>query len=339
MLKKSIGIYPWAEALEKEGDKHQVLFKNALERNNYSVHKIKYKKGFPLRHALKEKVDILILDWVHSFYTSQSFVKTMIKAFLGYFDLYFFNKKQTTVIWNLHNLQRHDGKFKKIEKFCFRQLAKKVDFIRIFNVSQKDKVRQYLKITDRKIVSIEQGPYLFKKNSLVNLYARYKISNNVKILLCFGSIRKGKGLPKLIQSFIKANKKEWVLLITGKANNIELLDDIVTLTKSRANIIFDNKYIPDTEVKSYFDCAEYVVLPYEKTLNSGVLLLARTFDTPIMANFNFKELAQDNDLIGDLFKAEQFSNLLENSNIRKRGNIRNSKHSWDVVVSEFEKLF
>ena len=340
MLKKSIGIYPWAEALEKEGDKHQLLFKNALENNNYLAHKIKYKKGFPLRHALKEKVDVLILDWVHSFYTSQSLLNTLIKAFLGCFDLLFLNKNETTIIWNLHNLQRHDGKFKVIEKFCFKRLAQKVDYIRIFNDSQKDKVTEYLKIDDRKVISIEQGPYLFEENIVVDLRERYKISSNKKILLCFGSIRKGKGLYKFIQSFKEADLKNWVLLITGKANDNELLGDLVSLIKSRKDIIFDNKFVPDTEVKSYFESAEYIVLPYEKTLNSGVLLLARTFETPIMANFNFKKLVKENDLVGDLFESKELSNLLVlDSKTKKETSTKNTKPSWDKVVSKFEKLF
>ena len=149
-IKKIIGIYPWVDVENNSGDKHQTLFANALEGEGFTVTRIKYKRGFPLTNALKTNVDVLILDWVHSFYTSQSLLNTLVKSFLGTLELTFIAICNRTIIWNLHNLQRHDGKYQRIEKFCFQQLAKKVNYIRVFDQSHVNKVSQYLKISKKK---------------------------------------------------------------------------------------------------------------------------------------------------------------------------------------------
>ncbi|QCX38818.1 hypothetical protein FF125_10375 [Aureibaculum algae] len=338
MEKNKIGIYPWAEALEKQGDKHQILFYEALEKNNYNVVKIKYKRGLPLKHALKQNVDLLVLDWVHSFYTSQSIINTVIKAFLGYLDLVFLKKDKTIITWNLHNLQRHDGKFGAIEKFCFKKLAKKVDYIRVFNKSHVNKVSEYLKIAKSKIIVIPQGPYIYNSSVAVNIHERYIIPNNKNILLVFGSIRSGKGIDKFLKSFVQCKTENFYLLVAGKASEMPLNSEINEIIKDSNNIIFDNRFIPDEEVNAYFKSCQYVVLPYENTLNSGILLLAKSNDSRLLANENFKEYAENGDVIGDLFIAEALQESLNQLIIKKRDIPRISPPNWDSVVKKFEKI-
>lgn len=336
-MKKKIGIYPWAEALEKEGDKHQVLFYEALKKNDYNVIKIKYKRGFPVKNAIKQGINVLILDWVHSFYTSQSIINTLIKAFLGYLDLLLLNKGKTTIIWNLHNLQRHDGKFKTIEKICFNKLAEKVDYVRVFDKSHVNKVSTYLKIAESKIIVIPQGPYIYKSSINVNINERYKIPTNKNILLIFGSIRSGKGINEFLRSFVQCKTENFYVLMAGKATEIQLNSEINEIIKNSNNIIFDNRFIPDEEVNSYFKSCQYVVLPYENTLNSGILLLAKSNGSRLLANENFEDYAEYGDLIGNLFNTEKLQDLLNQLSLKKQDLPRLALANWDTIVEQFEK--
>ncbi len=56
------------------------------------------------------------------------FLKSFFRQFCQYpiLELIFLNKGGTKIIWNLHNLKRHDGKFVWLEKLCFKKLAKQV---------------------------------------------------------------------------------------------------------------------------------------------------------------------------------------------------------------------
>jgi glycosyltransferase involved in cell wall biosynthesis len=337
-MKNTIGIYPWVN-LKEEGDKHQALFADALESNGFNVKRIPYKKGFPLKTALKYNVDVLILDWVHSFYTSQQLFTTLIKSILGLLELQFLNKGKTTIIWNLHNLQRHDGMFKGIEKFCFKQLAKKVDYIRVFDKSHIDKVSKYLEVSSEKIVAINQGPYIYEENIEIDLYERYEIPKDKNILLFFGSIREGKGIVNFLNSFANCKVENWVLLIAGKAFNEELRLNVEEVCKSNPNIYFSNIFIPDREVKSYFEGVNAIVLPYEKTLNSGVLLLAKSYGTKVLARENFKDLVQKSDIIGNLFDPNELNKLLVNAKQIDRTSIKPLPNQWSTIIADFKKIF
>lgn len=335
-MEKTIGIYPWVVGLTKNSDKHQKHFKEALEKRGYQVIPIIYKKGFPISNALKVKVDILILDWVHSFYTSQSLYSSIIKSFLGLLELIFLPKEDTIIIWNLHNLQRHDGKFQQIEKVCFQQLAKKVDYIRVFDKSHIKKVSEHLKVNSKKIIIIPQGPYVYKENININIYERYQIQRDKKILLFFGNIRNGKGIIKFIESFSNILNNKYVLLIAGKTNDLQFERAINKYINN--NIIFVNRFIPDEEVNSYFKSSNRIVLPYENTLNSGVLLLARTYGIPILANENFINYKIDNDIIGDLFNHVELDLILSKVNSITKLNYVNLS-GWESIVKEYEVYF
>ena len=49
----------------------------------------------------------------------------------------------------------------------------------------------------------------------------------------------------------------------------------------KINLCLD--FIPDDEVPLYFSAADMTILPYTNILNSGVLLLSLSFDTPVIA--------------------------------------------------------
>lgn len=338
-MKSTIGIYPWVHINGGQGDKHQKLFSDALESSGFNVKKIVYRKGFPLKSALKYNVDVLILDWVHSFYTSQQLFSTIVKSFLGIIELQVLNKKKTKIIWNLHNLQRHDGKFQLVEKYCFRQLAKKVDYIRVFDKSHIDKVSKYLDVPTEKIIVINQGPYIYEENVKIDLYERYKIPKNKNILLFFGSVREGKGILNFLDSFVKSNVEDWELLIAGRAFNSELQLKVEQVCKSNPNINFSNIFIPDREVKSYFEGAKAIVLPYEKTLNSGVLLLAKSYGTKVLATENFKDLVQKSDIIGNLFDPNELNKLLDNAKQIDGTSINQIPNQWSTIIADFQKIF
>lgn len=340
MKKKIIGIYPWAENINSSsnGDKHQALFFDSLIKHGYSVKKINYKKGFPITYALKNNVDVLFLDWVHSFYTSQNLLSTIVKSFLGTIELFLLKKGKTKIIWNLHNLKRHDGRFSKIEKFCFGLLAKRVDFVRVFDNSHASIVSSYLNLKENKIICVPQGEYIYKENKIVNINKRYGIGTDKKILLFFGSIRYGKGLIEFIDVYEKTNVNNWVLLIAGKVNNKDLEKILLDkIKKSKNLIIFDNRYISDAEVKSYFDNVDKLLLPYFNTLNSGILLIAKKYGTPLLANNNFLKFKEKNDHIFDLLNPQKLSLFFNKNNL---GSTKNKPKitDWNFTIKELEKV-
>lgn len=113
------------------------------------------------------------------------------------------------------------------------------------------------------------------------------ISNDKKVLLFFGFIRKYKGLDILFDAIKIIKDKHlldnFVLLVAGEfygdqqsyleqINNLHL-EDVIDL---------HTNFIPDSEVKNYLCAADVVVQPYRNATQSGVTPLAYHFEIPMI---------------------------------------------------------
>ena len=56
-----------------------------------------------------------------------------------------------------------------------------------------------------------------------------------------------------------------------------------------------NKFIPDQEVSSFFSLSDYVVLPYKKASQSGIIPMAYQFNRPVICSdvLGLKELINE----------------------------------------------
>jgi beta-1,4-mannosyltransferase len=99
--------------------------------------------------------------------------------------------------------------------------------------------------------------------------------------LFFGQIRRYKNIKKLVKIFNQEKLLSYKLIIAGMADS-QYLEEVKPLVENQ-NITIINKFIPDEEVQIYFVAADYVIIPYsKKVLNSGVCLLALSFNKPII---------------------------------------------------------
>ena len=280
MMIKRIGILPWVGS-----DQHQINFANALEKEGYVVEKIRYKKGFPLSAALEKNIDLLVLDWVHSFFISESVLVSLFKTSLQFVDRLLVRNRKIPIIWNMHNLHRHDKKHQNLEKFNFKKLAACVDGIRVFNDFSVNEVKNYLGLKEEPpVLCIPQGEYKVPINNGAFSKSLYGFSNNVIVILFFGSIRSGKGLDVFLNTFSKNKNKNIKLIVAGKSVEEELAKKVKFLALMDERIVLNDTFIPDEQVTELFLIADLVVLPYESISNSGVQLLAHSFAKPILAN-------------------------------------------------------
>ena len=72
-----------------------------------------------------------------------------------------------------------------------------------------------------------------------------------------------------------------------------------------------NKFIPDQEVSSFFSLSDYVVLPYKKASQSGIIPMAYQFNRPVICSdvLGLKELINED--TGFIFKNENVNDLKE----------------------------
>jgi D-inositol-3-phosphate glycosyltransferase len=99
------------------------------------------------------------------------------------------------------------------------------------------------------------------------------------VALFFGHIRPFKGLDIALEAWKKL-KSDVVLLIAGEpwwktTDNRQPTTD---------NIKYDLRFIPDSEIATYFSAADVVLAPYRIEAQSGVALTAFHFARPVIAS-------------------------------------------------------
>lgn len=113
------------------------------------------------------------------------------------------------------------------------------------------------------------------------------ISEEDKVILFFGFIRKYKGLDILLKAFKKVIEegriKNLKLLIAGEfyedeKNYEELLND----PEMKDHLILHTHFIPNSEVKYYLCSADCVIQPYRSATQSGVTPLSYHFEKPMI---------------------------------------------------------
>ena len=111
------------------------------------------------------------------------------------------------------------------------------------------------------------------------------LDEGYRYLLFFGLVRAYKGLDWLIEAFADERLAAYPLklIVAG-----EFYDDKAPyMEKIQAlglqdRIIVDDRFVPDGQVKDYFNAADIVVQPYKSATQSGVTQVAYHFEKPML---------------------------------------------------------
>lgn len=140
-----------------------------------------------------------------------------------------------------------------------------------------------------KIFTIHHGDYSFFKERIGSSLTQAKKAlgvQNRKVLLFFGFVRPYKGLVCLLEALPKIVKEEKgvILLIAGEVwDKIEKYIQIIQREQIEPFVKFFPFFIPDDKVPLFFNAADIVVLPYEKSYQSGIVQIAYAFEKPLVS--------------------------------------------------------
>jgi glycosyltransferase involved in cell wall biosynthesis len=152
-----------------------------------------------------------------------------------------------------------------------------------------------------KMTALEINPAARVKMHLLPLF-RYdagtdcpRVDGGVQLLF-FGFVRPYKGLDTLIRAIGLLKEHDITLTIAGEFwdGKAELLRQVGELGISGKVKIID-RYLSEDEMKGCFSGADLVVLPYKKTVTSGIIATAYGFGKPVLATDvgGFREVVKD----------------------------------------------
>ncbi|MAJ44863.1 MAG: hypothetical protein CMF96_09010 [Candidatus Marinimicrobia bacterium] len=168
------------------------------------------------------------------------------------------------------------------------------------------------------------------------------------IILYFGLVRKYKGLDILMESIakLKTLRNDFSVIAAGESYGDSVgLQNLIS--KLNINDVFEwqNNFIPDDHISTYFSACDILVLPYRSASQSGIVQIAYHFNKPVIVTNvgglpemveigrsgsivnpeSPEELSKEINKYLDKVKLAEMSNFIE---------IFKEKYSWKIFVEE-----
>lgn len=274
-----------------------------------------------------EKPDLIIFDWWHPYF-----------ALCHFFISSFINKRlKKRILIITENYISHEGHF--IDRWLTRIGLHHAKYLIALSQKVEDELKQNFK--NKKIYRSELPIYDHLSGNaedIKSLKRKFSISEDEKVLLFFGYIRKYKGLDILLEALniLKSESQKIKLIVAGEFyDDKEFYSELIKKYDLEKRVIMQNEYIPNEKVKEYFLVSDVVVLPYRSATQSGILNLAYGFRKPVivtrvggLAEF---VIDQFTGLVVDEPKADSLANA-----IKKFFEIKN-KIDFNKNITEFVK--
>ena len=220
----------------------------------------------------KENADLIVFDWWHPFFGLCHFtISALIKKYY-----------KGKILFITENVVSHEGNF--IDKTLTRLgLKNAVNFLALSEVVEKE-LKSISKA--KKIFRSELPVYdCYQQSELKSTKKDLGFSENDKVLLFFGYVRKYKGLDILLDAFPQITKiyPGIKLLIVGEFYDSP--EEYLNKIKSNGiekDITLVNKFVPNEEVGKYYSASDLVILPYRSATQSGILNVAYGFLKPVL---------------------------------------------------------
>jgi glycosyltransferase involved in cell wall biosynthesis len=245
-----------------------------------SVHEYSHKK------ALLEKYDIIHFHWPDGYINQKTIVKSLQRVFTLAFILMVTQLKATRLVWTVHNVVPHDAYHPKLSQFFMRWFVKQCDGLIFMSEESKASFFSLYKVKEStQYAIIPHGHYRTSYPAAIDQQAaknQLNLPQDKKVLLFFGMIKPYKNIDMLMELFAQAKLLDYILVVAGNTDSPELKERLQQHAK-HPNIHLFLHFIPDNKLHIYLSAADAVILPYKTILNSGALLLALSFNKPVIA--------------------------------------------------------
>ena len=319
-----------------------------------------YRRILPLYRACQDNsANVLHLHWLTPYLRGKSWLVSLIYSCKLLVDLGLIRLQKITIIWTVHNHLTHDCQYPKLEAWLRKNLFKLADEIIVHNHASIERLQLLhpdLNLDlDRhhKLNVIPHGNYRqIYQPAIDRATARAKLNlpQHGYLYLNLGMIRPYKGIENLLQAWQASSKlaQNHTLLVAGKYLDSAYGKKITALTGATKGVIFQPQFIPAEEMHLYFSAADVVVLPFTSILTSGSLILAMSYNKPIVApnQGGIKEILETaNSLLYDsgdrlgLSKALQVSTQIDLRQLSARVSQISDRLNWHEIAQATAKLY
>jgi beta-1,4-mannosyltransferase len=239
------------------------------------------------RHAkaLKGQAQLVHFHWPDGYINQPGLVKSWQRILLLGAMVCLLKLKGVKLVWTVHNTAPHDARRPRLSRWFMQWFIRRCDGFIFMSEANKTAFHQrYQPSSHSHFAIIPHGHYRSCYPPAIDpIQAKQTLGLDPrqKVLLCIGMIKPYKNIPGLMQAFAEANVDGYQLVIAGKPDSTELRQELEGLKQPNIHLFL--RFIPDEELNRYMSAADVVILPYKAILNSGALLLALSYNHPVVA--------------------------------------------------------
>lgn len=190
------------------------------------------------------------------------------------------------IIWTVHNLQSHEGRYPALECRLWQTLVNQLDgFIALSEGGKRLVLRRYPPLRRRPGFVIPHGDYRAAyPNTITRAEARSRLDlpERARVVVSFGQVRPYKNLPHLIRTFGALAAPDTYLVVAGNPSGPDVAAEIRATAGDDPQIRLHLDFVAGEDVQIFLRAADLAVLPYREVLNSGSAILALSFACPIL---------------------------------------------------------
>lgn len=270
-----------AYANEKVNPYNALLYKHiaAIEDEDINIHEYSHKQ------ALLKKFDIIHFHWPDGYINQRSLLKALQRSATLALMIIINQWKGSKIVWTVHNVAPHDAHHPVWAQRFMRWFVRRCNgLIFMSEESRRIFLNEYHDCQSIAFAIIPHGHY---RNSYAapipkdDAKKQLNLPADKKVLLFCGMIKPYKNIDALIKLFISANLDDYVLVIAGNPDSSQLRNELAQHQHPQLKLFL--QFIPDNQLHFYLSAADTVILPYKAILNSGALLLALSFNKPVIA--------------------------------------------------------
>ncbi|VXD25471.1 Glycosyl transferase group 1 [Planktothrix serta PCC 8927] len=251
-----------------------------------------YLNFFPiLRGVLKHKlgsVDIVHLHWLE-FYIKASSKGAKFWACVKFLlDIILIRILGLKIVWTVHNQTAHDAQFPELEYWTRQILSRLVNGMIFHSYSSLKLVAKDYKFNHKKAIVIPHGHYRDVYGASLNsIESRQQLGLPLTghIYMNIGYLKPYKRIEKLIDIW-KNNHNYFAndsLVIVGKPVDKSYCLKLKELSKNIPGLFLIPEFVHPNNIPVFLSAADVIVFPFEKILTSGSLILAMSYNKPIIA--------------------------------------------------------
>lgn len=242
---------------------------------------------FSFPRAFSRRYDVVHLHWPDTHLWSESWWRSLGKHIRLATLCLWLRLRRTRIVWTLHNLQTHEKDHWIGATLFPRWFPRACTDVIALSPSGLALLRQrYPALRRVRAAIVPHGHYRDIFPPPVERRAARRalgLEPDRTTFVFFGSIRRYKNVPKLIEAFRRLQGDDVQLVIAGQPVVTMRAGEVTAVAQGDPRVYLNLRHIRDSEIPVFLGAADLVVTPFADVLNSGSVMLALSLNRPVLA--------------------------------------------------------